>query len=260
MWPLFRVFAILVACAFASGSVSAAGVPVKVLLLSGSNNHDWRTTTPAIAGVIEGAGLAVRVEDQVAQMTAASLDGVSVVVSNFNTFGQENPGPVWSPEMRAAFLDFIRRGGGFVGVHAGGSVFYDWPEFQSLCGGWWGPQTGHGAKHEAEVTVLAVDHPITRGLPAFRTHDEFWQCTSRSPGAVALAQVIPDPVHGGSGRPEPILLVTTTGQGRGVGLLLGHDAEAMQNPGFQRLLVRSVIWAATGQTDSATSTREVTPP
>lgn len=260
MWPQFRISAILVASIVAVASACAVEVPVTVVLLSGRNNHDWRTTTPVLVRIIEGAGLAVRVEERVAEMTPASLDGARVVVSNFNVFGQEDPGPVWGPEMRRAFLEFIRRGGGFIGVHAGGSVFYDWPDFQDLCGGWWGPQTGHGTKHEAEVTLLTVDHPITRGLSAFRTHDEFWQGTSLSPGAVTLAQVTPDPAYGGSGHPESILVVTTMEQGRGVGLLLGHDAEAMQNPGFARLLVRSVTWAATGRTHSATSTNETTPP
>lgn len=260
MGSSLRVAVILILGAFASGLAFAAGGPLRVLVLSGSNNHDWRTTTPAIVRIIEAAGLAVRVENRVADMTPESLEGVAVVISNFNVFGQDNPGPVWGPEMRQAFLDFIRRGGGFVGVHAGGSVFYDWPEFQNLCGGWWGPQTAHGHKHEADVVMLPVDHPITHELAAFRTVDEFWQGTSISPGALALAVVTPDPAHGGSGRPEPILLVTQLGAGRGVGLLLGHDAPAMQNPGFQFLLVRSLHWAATGRTDLAPSSGSIIPP
>ncbi len=37
------------------------------------------------------------------------------------------------------------------------------------------------------------------------------------------------------------------GQGRSFTLLLGHDAAAMDNPGFQALLRRGVEWAGTGQ-------------
>lgn len=248
-----RRFALLTLAAgscLLGGAGVAAGSPVRALLLSGSNNHDWQTTTPALTQILADAGFVVRVEEDVPAMTPPSLAGTDVVVGNFNVFGRDNPAPVWDPAMRNAFLAFIRQGGGFVGVHAGGSVFYDWPEFQSLCGGWWGPETTHGAQHQAAVTMLSADHPITRGLDAFVTHDEFWQSTSLSPAAIPLAQVVPDPAHGGSGHPEPVLLATTMARGRGVGLLLGHDAEAMRNPGFQRLLVRSVFWAATGRSQA----------
>jgi type 1 glutamine amidotransferase len=245
MWNRGRVLVAL-ASLLAILPAGASGSRVSVLLLSGSNNHDWRSTTPVLAEILAGAGVVVQVEEHVAGLGPASLAGRDVVLSNFNVFGQRDPGPIWGPEMRAAFLRFIRAGGGFVGVHAGGSVFDDWPEFKRLAGGWWGPQTAHGAIHENAVTFFATGHPLTEGLDSFRTTDEFWQHTSLSPGAVVLAVVVPDPAHGGSGRPEPVLLATTMERGRGVGLLLGHDVRAMRNPGFERLLVRSVTWAATG--------------
>ena len=37
------------------------------------------------------------------------------------------------------------------------------------------------------------------------------------------------------------------GPGRSLTILLGHDAEAMENPGFQTLFRRAVEWAATGR-------------
>ena len=36
---------------------------------------------------------------------------------------------------RNAVLEFVRNGGGFVVVHAGGTMFGDWTDFQKLIGG-----------------------------------------------------------------------------------------------------------------------------
>ena len=49
--------------------------------------------------------------------------------------------------MRAAFLDHIRKGRGFVVFHAGSCVFNDWAEFQQVAGATWGKGTSHGARH-----------------------------------------------------------------------------------------------------------------
>ena len=50
----------------------------------------------------------------------------------------------------------------------------------------------------------------------------------------------------GTGKYEPVLVCTEMGRGRGVNLVLGHDAAAM-GAGFRTLLLRSAEWAATGQ-------------
>ena len=58
----------------------------------------------------------------------------------------------------------------------------------------------------------------------------------------------------GSGRQEPVLLVTQFGKGRVFHQVLGHvwpadepDMTALQNPNFVRTTVRGSEWAATGQ-------------
>ena len=43
------------------------------------------------------------------------------------------------------------------------------------------------------------------------------------------------------------MLAGRFGQGRSLTILLGHDAEAMDDPGFRTLLRRAVEWAATGR-------------
>jgi len=236
-------------------SVSAA--PVRVLILSGANNHDWRVTTPVLKRILEADGhFAVNVETNVPAMKPDAFRNYDAVLSNFNTFSLKNPGEVWNIEMRAAFADFIRSGHGLVIVHAGSAVFYDWPEFQQIAGATWGKATHHGRMHTNEIHLVAASHPITAGLNDFTTFDEFWQDTQVAPGAQPLAVVTPKREFGGTGKAEPIAFATELGKGRGFTLLLGHNAAAMESVGFKQLLRRGAEWAATGRVSENSSSKK----
>jgi len=238
----------LVAIALLLPGFGAGAAPLRVLMLSGANNHDWRATTPVLKRILEQDGrLAVEVETNVAGMHPGVFSKYDVLLSNFNTFGQKNPGEVWNAEMRAAFVDFIRRGQGLVVVHAGSAVFADWPEFQQIAGATWGKGTSHGRMHTNEIHLVASGHPVTAGLMDFPTFDEFWQNAQVAPGAQTLAEVIPKQEFGGTAKAEPIAFATKFGSGRGFTLLLGHNVKAMESDGFQNLLRRGADWAATGK-------------
>lgn len=231
--------------------------PLRVLILTGANNHDWRATTPVLKAILEVTGkFAVDVETNVPAMQPDSLSKYDAVLSNFNTYGQKNPGEVWNAEMRAAFLDFIRSGHGFVVVHAGSSVFNDWPEFQQIAGATWGKGTSHGRMHTNEIHILPTGSPITAGLKDFTMFDEFWQNAQVAPGALALATVTPKTEFGGPGKPEPIAFATEFGRGRGFTLLLGHNTQAMESDGFKILLRHGVEWAASGKISPDSSTKK----
>lgn len=228
--------------------------PLRILLLSGANNHDWRATTPVLKIILAATGqFTVDVETNVPAMKPDAFKNYAAVLSNFNTFGLKNPGAVWNTETRAAFVEFIRDGHGLVVVHAGSSLFYDWPEFQQIAGATWGQTTHHGKIHSNEIHLFAPPHPITAGLKDFPTVDEFWQDTQIASGAKPLATVTPKPEFGGSGKPEPIVFATEFGSGRGFTLLLGHHTMAMESVGFKILLQRGTEWAATGKVSSKKS-------
>jgi type 1 glutamine amidotransferase len=253
MSPRFRL-APIVLLFLGLAAWAGAAPPLRVLILSGANNHDWRATTPVLMAALEAGGLCqVVVTENPASLRPNDLAGLDVVLSNFNTFGKKEAGFVWDPEMRAAFIAWIRQGHGFVAVHAGSSVFYDWPEFQALAGTSWGRTSRHAKKHPSGVVIRPAIHAITAGLADFETHDEFWEGSVLAAGATVLATAAPKVEFGGSGKPEPIALATTLGAGRGFTLLLGHDAAAMKHEGFIRLLRRGTEWAASGAVSSPPS-------
>jgi len=225
---------------------------IRVLIFSGQNNHKWQETTPKLKAILETSRrFAVDVTEHPEQCDAATFAKYDVILSNWNTWTKTAAATNWPDATRAAFLDFVRAGKGFVVVHAGSSSFTDWPEYQQIAGATWKlGQTHHGKPHEFTVKPVAA-HPITDGLQPFTTTDELWQKPGVEPTATVLA----------TGEDEPVALTTSFGKGHGFTLLLGHDADKMDTPGFQSLLVRGVEWAATGKVikpDSAALLKAIT--
>lgn len=217
-----------------------------VLILSGQNNHAWQQTTPVLVELFEqNENFRVDIDEQPENLTADKLEKYDVIVSNYNTFGDATKPKKWSEKAQKAFLDFIRQGKGHVTVHAGGSSFYDWPEYHKIVPSW-GSKTNHGPLHVFQVRPTDTEHPITKGLEDFSTKDEFWNDTVFPEGSVVLLDAFSSPDYSGSGKNEPLLTVSKYGRGRCAGFMLGHDVQAMSNPGFGQVFVRSVEWAATG--------------
>jgi len=79
-----------------------------------------------------------------------------------------------SESQRQALVDFVRNGGGFVGVHNAALTFYDFPEFGEMLGGYF-----RRAIQQGHLFVLKIEdreHPATRMLgPSWPIVDELYQ-------------------------------------------------------------------------------------
>lgn len=251
----------------------AQGAPMKALIIDGQNNHDWKTTTPALKQILEETGLFTV---DVATSPPAKGDMSTfkpdfavyrVIISNYN-------GEPWSKETQDAFEKFVREGGGFVSVHAADNSFPEWKAYNEMIGvGGWGnrneksgpylrlrdskwvhdtaPGTGgsHGAQHAFLVQTREPAHPIMRGLPAEWLHakDELYD-RLRGPAmhVTVLASALATRETRGSGEHEPLLMVISYGKGRVFHTALGHAMEAIRCVGFATTLQRGTEWAATG--------------
>jgi len=231
----------------AVGAAGAAPSPLRVLILSGMNNHDWQRTTPALKTVYEDSGrFAVDVTDNPSSLTAETLAKYDLVTSNWTNFPKEDR--VWGETGEHALLDFVRGGKGFALFHAAAASFPTWREYRQLIGaGWVMGTTAHGAIHTFEVTIRDRKHPITHGLGDFSIRDELWHQMGLQSTAHILCTAFSATEMGGSGKDEPVALVTELGKGRCLNLVLGHDAAAMVSPGWRLLMLRGSEWAATGK-------------
>lgn len=224
----------------------AAEKPLRVLIFSGQNNHVWQETTPELAKILTESGRFI-VKTTEHPEACTSFADCDVVLSNWNTLGPKEAPKEWPTATREAFLNFVRAGGGFVVVHAGGTSFHDWAEYQKLIGAVWGKGTKHGPIHKFQVKITDTTHPITQGLESFETTDELWHKMVAQPERKVLATAFSAPDQRGSGKDEPMVMVTQFGKGRCFNLVLGHDVAAMGSSGFRTLLRRGTEWAATGK-------------
>jgi type 1 glutamine amidotransferase/HEAT repeat protein len=225
---------------------------IRVLLLSGANNHNWQETTESLKKVLaKNPKFAVTVTETPWEMTPDALASCDVVFFNWNTFGKDKR--EWSQPMKDAFIPWVKKGGGVFIFHAGGSIFYNWPEFMSLIGGTWEKGTYHPKQQEYTVKIENVDHPITKGMKDFVTFDEPWQkLSNRNPDRKMLATTtIPkeksEKAGGGTGESEVMAMTMELEKGRCFNLVLGHNAKSIENEGCTSLILRGTEWAATGE-------------
>jgi uncharacterized protein len=233
-------------------SVTPQAGQIRVLLLTGANNHNWQETTESLKKVFaKNPKIAVTVNQSPWEMTPDALASCDVVFFNWNTYGKDKR--EWTQAMKDAFIPWVKKGGGVFIFHAGGSIFYNWPEFMSLIGGTWEKGTYHPKQQEYTVKIENVDHPITKGLKDFMTFDEPWQrLSNRNPDRKVLATTtIPkektEKGGGGTGEPEVMAMTTELEKGRCFNLVLGHNAKSIENEGCTSLILRGTEWAATGE-------------
>ena len=233
---------------FAAGDATAH--EIRVLMMTGQNNHKWEETTPVMSKLIKEAGhFELEVSEKPWDFGPDAFDECDVVLSNWSVWPKVESDP-WSDETKQAFLKFIEGGGGLVVVHAGSSVHYTWDDFQALVGKTWKKgTTWHGPKHSFKVTPSA-DHPITRGIARFEIFDELWRDMAPTGEYETLATADTAADKRKQGPQEPMLMITKRGKGRGVNLVLGHDTKSMANDSFQKIFLRSLEWAATGDVAS----------
>jgi type 1 glutamine amidotransferase len=213
----------------------------KILILSGSNNHDWQATTPFIQQIYARNGqFAVDVTHRPDSIHPRMLAAYQAVVSNWNAFPEQSG--LWNPAAKQALQDFIRKGGGFVCIHAASATHYDWSAYLQIAGGRWGDKTHHGAIHDFDVQIIHPEHPITKGMQPFTIKDELWVDLECDAAAEILCAARAKEYADQPDKLEPVALVTRYGKGQGFYLVLGHDIHAMSSDHWQTLLLRGTQW------------------
>jgi uncharacterized protein len=239
---------------------------IKVLIIDGQNNHDWRKTTPVMKKALEDSGrFAVDVATTPAKMADfdPDLTKYDVILSNYN-------GAAWPEAVNKSLETNLKEGKiGLVIVHAANNSFGGWNEYNRMIGmGWRGASggerlylddsgksvrqakgEGQGSGHRAggnwAVTIRDAEHPVTKGMPAEWMHasDELYD---NMRGPIENVHLLATAYSKGTKVHEPMIWTVSYGKGRVFHTPMGHDVNSMSCIGFQTTLLRGTEWAATG--------------
>jgi type 1 glutamine amidotransferase len=249
-----------------------AAPPIMAMILdgqSGGTYHAWQQVTPVLKKQLEDTGL-FHVDVVTSPLSTGDFSKFKpdftkyqVVVSNYDA-------PDWPADLKASFEKYVNDGGGFVSVHAADNAFPGWKAYKNdwnrrmagphtAAGPLWffkdgklvsdttpGIAGAHGNRLPFQVEIRETEHPIMKGLPKRWMHagDELYN-KMRGPGTnmTILATAYSDPSNSGTGRDEPMLMVSTFGKGRVFHTTMGHDIPALSCVGFIATFQRGTEWA-----------------
>jgi type 1 glutamine amidotransferase len=253
--------------------------PIKVLVLTGQNNHNWQESSVILQKYLNESGVFVA-DLTISPKAGGDMSSFSPDFSAYKAIVLDYNGDSWPEKTKSAFLEYVRNGGGVVVYHAADNAFRNWKEYNEIIGlGGWegrdetdgpyvyfrdgeevrdtspGPGGSHGQKHEYKIALRIKNHPITKGLPEIWTHskDELYdRLRGPAKNLTVLATAYSDKETGGTGRDEPVLMVIKWGKGRIFHTILGHVGKdpahpAVEGASFITTFLRGTEWAATGK-------------
>lgn len=178
MKKLNRVALLLITLVVIAGHAQAGSEKIKVLIIDGQNNHQWKVTTPLLKKILENAGMfSVEVsttppgmpknpplaKNATPEETAAHAEALKKLrlaeaahqtesaalwakwrprFADFDVLVSNYNGEDWPEEVRTAFVTYVKNGGGFVSYHAADNSFPNWPEYNEMIGiGGWNGRT-----------------------------------------------------------------------------------------------------------------------
>jgi len=149
---------------------------------------------------------------------------------------------------KAALLDFVRSGRGFLGAHCATDTFYEWPDYRALIGGYF---DGHPWHQSVRVEVADPASSLVSFLGrSFEIKDEIYQIRDfEEQGSQVLLRLDPasvdlsrDGVHRRS-YGWPLAWTRSYGRGRVFYTALGHEEAVWQDARYQRLLLNAIRWS-----------------
>ncbi|WP_316816134.1 ThuA domain-containing protein [Pedobacter nyackensis] len=151
-------------------------------------------------------------------------------------------GDVLNDAQQAAFEQYIKKGGGYVGVHAATDTEYDWPWYGKLSGAYF---ISHPAQQVADLMVVKLNTIATKHLPAKWTRkDEWYNFRDIGTNLNVLIKIDEDGYTGGkNGDNHPVAWYHDFDGGRSFYTALGHTEESYADPLFLKHVLGGIQYA-----------------
>jgi type 1 glutamine amidotransferase len=246
--PMYRKFVLWLWAA----AIAAWAADVRVLVYTrnhvtngkGYVHDNIATSVEAIRQLASENGFAVDRSEDPSVFTAENLQRYRALI-----FSNSNNEAFANDEQRHAFAAFIKRGGGFVGIHSASGSERQWPYFWSVLGGKF---VRHPKLQKFTVRVKDNSHPATRDLPStFEWEDECYYTDHHNPALKPLLVTDPakldDPKkaeYPGDrfGDSLPVSWYQTFEGGRQFYTALGHKKEHYADAVFRKHILGGILW------------------
>ncbi|MCR3726914.1 type 1 glutamine amidotransferase [Streptomyces umbrinus] len=152
-------------------------------------------------------------------------------------------GDVLNGAQQRAFEGYIKRGGGYVGIHAAADTEYDWEFYGGLAGAYF---QSHPAIQPARIEVEDRAHPATSHLGESWNRTDEWYNYRSNPRdrAHVLASLDETSYSGGTmSGDHPIAWCQEYRGGRAFYTGSGHTKESYADPAFRQHLLGGIRWA-----------------
>jgi type 1 glutamine amidotransferase len=235
------VAALLASAALLGSPAGAAEARYRVLVFSATEGFRHESLPAGVAAIRAlGArhGFSVTATEDRRAFTDRRLRRCAAVVFLSTT------GDVLRAAEQAAFRRYIRRGGGFAGVHAAADTEHGW--------GWYGRLLGarfksHPAVQPATIRIVDRRHASTRRLPRrWQRTDEWYDFRARPRRGVNVLALLDESSYAGGtmGARHPIAWYRRFEGGRSWYTALGHTTGSYAEPRFRAHLLGGIRWAA----------------
>ena len=252
---------------------------IRVLIVDGFSNHDWRQTTDIIRHILAASGqfeVSVSTAPETTNVPAWTLwrprfTDYDVVIQNCNDI---NHGPAWPAAVKTDFERYVHHGGGVYIFHSAENAFVGWRAYEEMVGLCWrradygasirinengtlvqippgtGGDTSHGHRSNVLVTRLGED-PIHAEFPrSWLSPDMEVYFYARGPAKNLNVLAYARDSKPGQGLLWPVEWTVRYGRGRVYVSTYGHVWRGdVQPPGLrcaavQTIIPRAVQWLA----------------
>ena len=183
-------------------------------------------------------GFVVSATEDAALFTAAILAQYRVVIFLSTT------GDVLNNTQQSAFEEYIRAGGGYIGIHSAADTEYGWAWYGNLVGAYF---HSHPNIQAATIVVADRSHPSTASLPErWSRTDEWYNFRINPRGLVHVLATLDERTYSGgaNGYDHPIAWCHEYDGGRAWYTALGHTEASFTEPLYLQHLLGGILYAA----------------
>lgn len=221
---VFRILLVIITV-FISGHVSAKQKKVLVFSKTAAFRHGSAIEAgkKAIQQLGNSNNFLVDETENAELFTADNLKQYAAVIFLCTT------GDVLNDQQQQAFEQFIKAGGGYVGLHSAADTEYDWPWFGELNGAYF---KNHPKQQEAIFNIVDPNNIATAHLPkVWKRFDELYNFKWIGTDLHVLITIDENSYTGGeNGENHPMSWYHEFDGGRSFYTALGHDEKSYKDP------------------------------